>query len=59
MPISKYFSGSGEKVMKNMKKEYGEKEGKKVFYATANKRKNKGSVDTGPSHSVRKKHHAG
>jgi len=37
MPLSKYFKGSGEKVMKNMKEEYGEKKGKSVFYATANK----------------------
>ena len=39
MPISKYFSGHGEEVMANMMKEYGEKKGKQVFYATANKRK--------------------
>lgn len=37
MPLSKYYAGSGEKVMKNMKKEYGDKKGKSVFYATANK----------------------
>jgi hypothetical protein len=37
MPISKYFGGGGEKVMANMKGEYGAKEGEKVFYATANK----------------------
>lgn len=56
MPLSKYFSGSGEKVMKSMKKTYGAEKAKEVFYATANKRK-KGSVDTGPSDSMRKKHH--
>lgn len=39
MPISKYFSGNGTKVMAAMKKEYGAKKGKQVFYATANKRK--------------------
>lgn len=39
MPISKYFKGNGDKVMKNMKKEYGSEEGEKVFYATANKKK--------------------
>jgi hypothetical protein len=55
MPLSKYFQGSGEKVMRNMKKEYGEKKGKEVFYATANKRK-KNSVDTGPSEKMRKNH---
>lgn len=41
MPLSKYFSGGGEKVMANMKKQYGEEKGKRVFYATANKRKNR------------------
>jgi hypothetical protein len=40
-PVSEYYSGSGEKVMRNMKEEYGDKEGKRVFYATANKRKKK------------------
>ena len=39
MPISKYYKGSGEKVMKAMKEEYGEKKGESVFYATANKQK--------------------
>jgi hypothetical protein len=39
MPIGKYFKGKGEKVMSNMKKEYGEKKGTSVFYATANKKK--------------------
>jgi hypothetical protein len=38
MPISKYYGGSGEKVMRKMKKRYGSKKGKKVFYATHNKR---------------------
>ena len=38
MPISKYYSGHGEKVMKEMKKEYGPKKGERVFYATANKK---------------------
>jgi hypothetical protein len=39
MPVSKYFNGNGEKVMDNMKNEYGDKKGEQVFYATANKRK--------------------
>lgn len=39
VPISKYFKGHGSEVMSNMKKEYGPKKGKRVFYATANKRK--------------------
>lgn len=55
MPLSKYFEGKGEKVMSNMKKEYGSEKGKKIFYATANKRKNRG-IDTGPSMVMRKKH---
>lgn len=39
MPLSRYFKGKGEKVMKSMKDEYGEKKGESVFYATANKNK--------------------
>ena len=42
MPIKRYFKGKGTKVMKSMKKRYGAKKGKAVFYATANKRKMKG-----------------
>lgn len=38
MPISSYFKGKGEKVMADMKKRYGPKKGKSVFYATANAR---------------------
>jgi hypothetical protein len=38
MPIGAYFKGSGEKVMKNMQDEYGAEKGKRVFYATANKK---------------------
>jgi hypothetical protein len=45
VPISKYFKGSGSKVMKSMKKKYGEKKGKQIFYATSNKRKR---INTGP-----------
>lgn len=41
MPISKYFKGSGSKVMKKMKEEYGSKKGESVFYATANARDEK------------------
>lgn len=39
MPISKYFKGKGTKVMGALRKEYGSKEGKKVFYVLANKQK--------------------
>lgn len=42
MPLKKYFKGHGEKVMANMKKEYGAKKGESVFYATANRDKHKG-----------------
>ncbi len=39
MPLDKYFHGKGEKVMASMKERYGEEKGKRVFYATNNKRK--------------------
>lgn len=38
MPVSAYYKGHGAEVMANMKKEYGDKKGESVFYATANKR---------------------
>lgn len=38
MPVREYYKGHGDEVMSNMKKEYGGKEGERVFYATANKR---------------------
>ena len=37
MPISKYFGGEGEKVMREMVQRYGPAHGKQVFYATAKK----------------------
>lgn len=49
MPINKYFKGHGSEVMSNMQKQYGEKKGKSVFYATANKK------GMGPSDKVKKK----
>ncbi len=52
MPLSKYYGGHGSEVMSKMKKKYGEKKGKQVFYATANKR----GLDTGPSDKVKGKH---
>lgn len=39
MPLSKHYGGRGEAVMRSMKKRYGAKKGKEVFYATENKRK--------------------
>ena len=41
MPINAYYKGHGSEVMANMQREYGDKKGKQVFYATANKRKMK------------------
>ena len=41
MPVSAYFKGHGSEVMSNMEKEYGPEKAKRVFYATANKRKAK------------------
>ncbi len=37
-PVNEYFKGHGSEVMSNMAKEYGEKKGKSVFYALANKK---------------------
>lgn len=38
MPISGYYRGKGEQVMKDMRSRYGEEKGERVFYATANAR---------------------
>ena len=39
MPLNKYYSDSGKKVMASTKKTYSSPEkAKRVFYATANKR---------------------
>ena len=38
MPVSAYFKGKGEQVLASMQKEYGADKGKRVFYATANKK---------------------
>lgn len=53
MPLSKYFKGKGEKVMKNMKEQYGSERGERIFYATANKKKH--GIDTSPSSHKSKK----
>ncbi len=37
MPLAKYFKNKGRKVMSDMQDRYGDKKGKSVFYATANK----------------------
>ena len=54
MPVSKYFKGSGEKVMHSMQKQYGEEKGKQVFYATVNKKKKQGQ-NVGPTPSTEHK----
>lgn len=38
MPLSEYFKGDGRKVMADFVRRYGEKRGKRLFYATASKR---------------------
>lgn len=38
MPLSKYYGGHGKKVMRSMKRRYGAKKGKSVFYAAAKNR---------------------
>ena len=38
VPLSEYFKGDGRKVLADFVKRYGEKRGKRIFYATANKR---------------------
>lgn len=39
MPVRSYFKGHGEKVMRQLVKEYGPKDGKRSFYAIANKQR--------------------
>lgn len=38
MPVGEYFEGHGSKVMSSMQRKHGDKAGKRIFYATANKR---------------------
>ena len=40
------LTDKGKKIMKSMKKQYGEKRGKQVFYASVNKKKIKGVKKT-------------
>lgn len=49
MPLSKYFSGHGEQVMREMVKKYGPEKGKQVFYATVNAQKKKHVVKSAAS----------
>lgn len=39
MPVGGYYHGHGKQVMKDMKARYGTEKGERVFYATANARK--------------------
>lgn len=55
MPVGAYYGGHGKKVMRNMKKLYGAKKGKSVFYATANKRRKDKGV---PLRSLLGRHHS-
>lgn len=52
MPVKEYYKGEGNKVMSDMKSRYGDKEGEKVFYATANSRKGLNR----PGKTTQKKH---
>jgi len=38
MPLNNYYRGHGAEVLENMRSEYGDKKGKSVFFATAQKR---------------------
>lgn len=38
VPLSEYFKGDGKKILAEFVKRYGEAKGKRMFYATANKR---------------------
>jgi hypothetical protein len=53
MPVNKYFGGHGDKVLGSMKKKYGSDKGKKVFYATANKKGLAPSIGFKVKHGVK------
>lgn len=55
MPIGKYFHGHGDEVMSDMARRYGPEKGKRVFYATANKRGEKPQSER-PSMRALKRH---
>ena len=38
VPLSEYFKGDGKKILADFVKRYGEAKGKRMFYATANKK---------------------
>lgn len=49
------FTAKGKKIIKAMKKKYGQKAGERVFYASKNKGKIKGVEKNDKSKSVRKR----
>jgi len=53
VPLNKYFHGHGDEVMSQMQKQYGEKKGKSVFYATANKTHQTAKEDAGSKELAR------
>ena len=54
MPLSKYFGGHGEAVMRDFKERHGEEKGESYFYATVNKEKKKRALARAVKH-MRKK----
>jgi hypothetical protein len=43
MPVKNYYKGHGSAVLRSMRKRYGKKQGTRVFYATVNKWRTKGT----------------
>lgn len=56
LPLSKYFSGHGEAVMANMRRQYGSEKAKRVFYAMANARKDVDHEIGRTIKSIRRRH---
>lgn len=55
MPLSEYYGGKGEQVMKKMKAKHGDKKGKQVFYANAKKKGLEPSKDFMKKHNLKEK----
>ena len=47
MPLNKYFGGHGASVMKDLQAKHGKKQGERIFYATANKKKRRAATSAG------------
>lgn len=45
MPVSAYFGGHGDQVLRDMQRKHGKKKGTRMFYATANKHGQRPSDD--------------